>query len=434
MRPPDKLRRFLRSAWEAGSEILLALAVVLLLSSLLLGSLQLLFPEGTGLVDLYGGFVERRDSARRPEFSKGAEQQTVVARLSQVQRQVKDRPEDAVIWSNASAGMPVQHRHAIQTLGRSTATISIEHHDDIELAANSLVVFRQPEPGAGQRKRRASVTVMGGRIRGSIAPERGATQSVDIMTANAAARFTSDGDRPADYSVTVGPDNSSVVALYAGSGEVEVGEQKARLEPNEALTVFPDMTIGPTRPLPVTPALLAPADDAVTEFAENVPDITFEWEPVAAAENYRLEIALDPGFEQVTYEAVHAEPAFTHASLVPGEYYWRVTALAGALESRPTAARQLSLVKDGEAPRLAVELLPDPSDDTRVVLRGTTEPGARVFVGDEDVNVTATGEFSFVAVLRPGVNLITVEAVDAVGNSAYFSEYVNPNAIPTRTP
>ena len=63
MRPPDKLKRLLRSVWEAGSETLLAIAVVLLLSSILLGSLLVLFPKGTELVDLYGGLVDRQHRA-----------------------------------------------------------------------------------------------------------------------------------------------------------------------------------------------------------------------------------------------------------------------------------------------------------------------------------------------------------------------------------
>ncbi|HYS77960.1 MAG TPA: hypothetical protein VEO94_03920, partial [Candidatus Dormibacteraeota bacterium] len=54
-----------------------------------------------------------------------------------------------------------------------------------------------------------------------------------------------------------------------------------------------------------------------------------------------------------------------------------------------------------------------------VELRGKTERDARVKVNGQKVAVGPDGSFSCPLTLKEGVNLVTVEAMDAAGNSEY---------------
>jgi hypothetical protein len=56
-----------------------------------------------------------------------------------------------------------------------------------------------------------------------------------------------------------------------------------------------------------------------------------------------------------------------------------------------------------------------------VAIRGATEPNVKVYIGKEPVPVGPDGTFEASVVLRPGAQIVVVEAVDAAGNIAYAS-------------
>jgi hypothetical protein len=61
----------------------------------------------------------------------------------------------------------------------------------------------------------------------------------------------------------------------------------------------------------------------------------------------------------------------------------------------------------------------------RYTLRGKTDPGAKVFVGGQRVKTSKTGSFKYDLKLRPGINVIVVEAFDAVNNVTYRTQRIN---------
>jgi len=82
------------------------------------------------------------------------------------------------------------------------------------------------------------------------------------------------------------------------------------------------------------------------------------------------------------------------------------------------------VVQDQEPPTLQVQFPPKTIHSESYTLCGKAEPGARVFVGGRRVRTTRTGEFRYNLKLRPGTNVIVVEAIDAVNNVAYRSQRV----------
>ena len=60
-------------------------------------------------------------------------------------------------------------------------------------------------------------------------------------------------------------------------------------------------------------------------------------------------------------------------------------------------------------------------EEKTVRFKGETEPGARVFAGDYEADVDATGHWSIVLILSPGGNLATFKAIDEAGNIAKAS-------------
>jgi hypothetical protein len=60
-----------------------------------------------------------------------------------------------------------------------------------------------------------------------------------------------------------------------------------------------------------------------------------------------------------------------------------------------------------------------------IALGGSAEPGTRVFINNEQIEVAASGRFSHVLTLKRGVNMVVVEAIDSAGNVAYRSEAID---------
>ncbi len=52
----------------------------------------------------------------------------------------------------------------------------------------------------------------------------------------------------------------------------------------------------------------------------------------------------------------------------------------------------------------------------RIAFEGEVEPGARVFAGDWEADVSEDGAWRIVLILQPGSNVATITAVDAAGN------------------
>jgi hypothetical protein len=87
--------------------------------------------------------------------------------------------------------------------------------------------------------------------------------------------------------------------------------------------------------------------------------------------------------------------------------------------------RSFNLVRDLEPPSLSVELPGGTVETATLLVRGQTDPGAKVLVGRNEAPTGDSGEFELMVDLRSGPNVIVVEAVDEVGNVAYSAQYVN---------
>jgi len=87
-------------------------------------------------------------------------------------------------------------------------------------------------------------------------------------------------------------------------------------------------------------------------------------------------------------------------------------------------------VMDNDAPRLTV-LEPRPNQSIAapsIEARCRTEEDASVFINGQEAEVSGAGVFMRRVALKPGLNTLVFEAVDAAGNVIYNSLLV------TRTP
>jgi len=379
---------------------------------------RILFPAGAQLGDLaaMSGSGQQADDQRGEKSLAGDAIDgfsAFIAELGDVNRDVKIRPADSVAWADAEIGAPVNNRDAVQTFANSRARIDFTTNNNLRMGQNSLVIFSSSVADPFLQRRDPAVVVMEGQLDGSVNSDYG-TFAV-ALPAGLAVLSADESGNAADFKLSVNPDGSSTIALYAGQAGVEIGGKHYQLGANSALTVAEDGRTTGVKRLPNRPSVRLPGRDAVARFRDMPPRVKFEWGPVVGAQKYRLELARDRNFEKILVDENLNDTSFTHGNLSAGEYFWRVSARNGWIQGPGTRPGRLRIVRDAEPPQLELE----PIQQTvagRYELRGRTSPDAKVYVRGEPVEISSGGTFSHLFSAAPGAQAIVVEAIDTVGN------------------
>jgi hypothetical protein len=171
--------------------------------------------------------------------------------------------------------------------------------------------------------------------------------------------------------------------------------------------------------------LSEPSDGAAFPYRSAPPRIRFGWTTREQDSDFRLTIATDPDFEDLVYEALTDDTEFVHGYLTAGRYYWRVHGVREGAAGAPSTTRSLLVSVDNEPPALLVQFPETTVDGTTFLLTGTTEPGSRVLLGDQELPTDDSGAFRHQLQLRQGYNFVIVQAVDASGNTSFQSRVID---------
>jgi hypothetical protein len=152
--------------------------------------------------------------------------------------------------------------------------------------------------------------------------------------------------------------------------------------------------------------------------------VQFQWQAQQVATGYRFMLARDESFHQIVTDEVVTDNRFQHGNLNADRYYWKVSARSETVEGFFSEVGQFQVLQDRRPPHLEVRFPQDTVRTGRYMLQGRAEPGARVYVGGVQVKTGRSGAFEYPLKLKPGLNVIVVEAFDAVDNVTYRSKKV----------
>jgi hypothetical protein len=420
------LKTFAVRSLEAVLTILLVLVFFALFSLLLNG----LFPSGAGISEI----VNRERSVLPAdwndtmitEFQRGQGRGQPTAVLTTAHNTVKQRRGNEIAWSDAQGGTQLYDRDAVQTLQRSSAYIDFGDQSYLNMGANSLVVIKSHTPDAQVPERKRLILMVEGDLRGKISGSTGETTQMEITTPRAiAVVYPQQNGGGADFKVTVNPDKTSTIAVYQGVADVTAGDKTVRVEENSAVTVNLDQALSITKPLPSRPELITPAASDRFLYRALSPRIVFTWKELPGATRYHFVLARDQAFQDVILDEQISSSEFTHGSLKQGTYYWRASTLVDNIEGPFAVPLQFSVEQKRTPPLLVVNGSPKKVSRKSCEFSGHTEPGARVFINGKEIPTTPKGEFRYAVALERGINIIVVEAVDAVGNVSYRSSRVH---------
>jgi len=418
------VRQRLRAFFSRGGDLTFALVLVVAFFLVFMVILILSFPKGVGI-----------DTRREPEAQRSAPPppqagtrpeswESTVARLTWVQRNVKAKPADSIVWTPASAGLSLGEQDAVQTFADSGASIAFDRNQTISLGENALIVIRRFEREPALGAQRASVVLLRGAVEGSVAGSSRGASTVEVVAGHAATSISSAGGGTTRFRVAAGTDEASVVAVTRGRAEVKVGNRSIAVGSGQSLTIRSNGSVSGPSSLAPPPVLETPADGA-TVFSGALPaNIGFVWKPVGEDASYRIEIARNASFKEPLLDRPVAEASFGVPDLPAGSYAWRVRSIRKGAEGRPSEIRTFDVATDRDPPALHVQFPVGRQRAGVLSLHGETDPGARVFVGKSSCAVAADGTFEAQVALSRGVQIVVVQAMDVLGNVAYASRMI----------
>jgi hypothetical protein len=425
---PIRFRRFLGHLLEGG----LAILLVMLFFSVFLYFLNMIFPTGTGLKALVGRHGTLQAAARPGDSERdivGDESQAdldAAATLTWTRNNVKAKGSEAIAWQTAQTGKRLFDRDAVQTLGSSAAEVTFDENSVIDMGSNSLLIIKKMTQDPVYREKRSFMVLVDGDLRGKLAGTGSDDMYLEIGTPGAMVTTQSgpQAGGPVDFKISVNPDQSSTIAVYNGTAEVTAQGQKVLVGANQATVVrMGDAPLAPGM-LPDPVILTAPANRNTYYYRDLPPEIAFRWKSPFPATGYHFVLARDHGFRDIVTDEVFSNNRFKHGNLQEGIYYWKVSATADTIEGIFSETRRIKIVQDQTPPSLFVRFPPETLYRGYYELSGKAEPGARVFIGGQRIETTRTGKFEYRLKLKPGMNVIVVEAFDAVDNVAYQTKRV----------
>jgi len=424
--PPAAPRRGrLRGLMERAAEGAMAVLITLGCYLALLIVMSRIFPSTTDLRDLLASRGEETASwgHSRLAGSMAGLADPLRVSLFVLDNEVMYRDAQSIVWSPAREGATLSEGDGVQTTREGMAVLDFGGRNHMRLGRNSLIILHRPEQeGPSRHSRPTSFKVESGELWAEFGSLQD-TIRVDVGGKNP-VQFQAGGGGPSAFKVSVGEHHTSAIAVYQGTARLNTSSGSVPVRAREYVVLDSTGRAGPARRLPKAPRALAPADGERFTYRDFPPSITFRWIAEEEVEAYRIVIAKDPGFERVIVDERTEEPRWTLGSLAAGPYWWRATSILEGVDGPPSSARRLTLFEDRVAPVLAVSFPESRTQAASIAIEGTAEPGVRVYVAGEPAEVGSDGRFSRTTALKPGLNLVVVEAVDAAGNTSYRSQQI----------
>jgi hypothetical protein len=423
--------------WGAlfGSEMVLSILAVLGCFVLFLIGLKQIFPSGdpTRFWFQEGGDVVPaaypRDRGEIRMNLPGEEMDArqhggLAARLTFTQNDVKAKKSDEIVWARAKEGLGLFDRDAVQTLSRSSAVITFDEKNYLDMDENSLVIIKRLERNRILKERRSFMVVIDGSLRGRIDADGPENVQLEIATPTAVTEVnTRDSQgRPSDFQIHVNPDQTSTVTVYSGVAKVMAQGVTVEVRENQVTQI--GLNSPPEEPQSIQEpvSLKAPEQGALSFYRDFPPEIIFAWSPQEKAVRYHLQIAREASFRDRVLDEITSQTRFLYGNLKAGNYFWRVASLdAEGIKGEWSEVREIEVVQKRVPPplQLAYPKKDEVINQEKIWINGNSDATAVVYVNGRKAKRDSGGRFKEEVRLRKGINLILVESVDPAGNVSF---------------
>jgi hypothetical protein len=338
------------------------------------------------------------------------------ARFVNLDGRVQVKKVNSVTWVSANPQMTLEKGDLIQTGSDGLARVVFPDGTTYTVKSDTLITVEESSVSQ-DRKTRVSVNISSGAVdlaTGSF--EAGSSAAVSFENARASL------ERNTRAAVRSDPNsNQHEITITAGQGDLDRGGQRIELGQYDRVSFPTGGPITRSRVL-APPALVSPRilEPLVRENPKQTP-ITFEWQPVQDAVQYRLRVSRSKMFSQLVAEKTVAGTRLQVTGLDPGEYFWHVIAYdAQRRASEPSDTFNFTLAAKTGGFDMLLEIEATQLHGNSVEIIGRTEPGSVLLINGQPVsNIGSDGRFRyFTPPLPKGSQEIVITGQNRRGGTA----------------
>jgi hypothetical protein len=345
-----------------------------------------------------------------------------------IEGEVQFQKSETSDWKKADVRTALLNGDWVKTGDSSSAELIFQQNGSIfTIGANALLeVYSSMNPATSKQTNAVQMQV----------------GSVEVATSNEVSTVRTPGSQVivnSESTTQVGVDNSKATSVVAEKGSASVtstaGGEPVKINVGEKVSATPTGALSQVRKLAPSPVLANPPDNQVFTIAADS-RIEFAWQPQAGAVAYQLQVSRSRLFSTLEINSRREKPKAGAKVTNEGTFYWRVASIAQDGEMGTFSPFRRFRVSGGGstqpstgggdtvAPILELKA-PFGIGSQFYMIEGTTEPGATVFINNEEVDVESSGHFKkLISFTKLGQNSVVVKAVDAAGNPTVKSQTV----------
>jgi hypothetical protein len=329
-------------------------------------------------------------------------------------------------WKDADPRLPLMNGDWVRTGARASAELIFSNGSLYTVGPSALLeIYSTVNAQTSQKSTAVQMRV------GSVEVATSSDDTSTVRTPGAQVIVESES------TTQVGVDKSNATAVVATRGAASVapaaGGTSIRLAAGEKISSTPQGELSQVKKLVLSPPLLSPGDNQVLQLSPNL-TVDLIWDSREGASGYMLQVSRSRLFSTQEINTRRSKTQAKARVTKDGAFYWRVAAVGPDGDVGPYSAfRRFRVVSGGSSkttgdrtpPKLTMKQ-PFHVGGQYYTIAGTTEPGATVFINDEEVDVESSGAFQkLIALDKMGLNSIIIKAVDAAGNQTVQSQSVN---------
>jgi hypothetical protein len=374
----------------------------LLLAAIIMAGIFILFPS------LYSAVTRKISTAIASNDAENASVTQTQAKFVNLDGRVQVKKVNSVQWVDADYRTALDKGDLVQTGTDGYARVTFADGTNYTVKPGTLITVEENSM-ASNRPTSVAVRINTGAVDLSTGnwSSPGSKAAVSVEDAKAELRSNSRAAVKLDKDT-----KESEIVVSNGSAEVQRGQDRIELTQYQKADIPPGGPISKSDVL-APPELLEPIN-LTPIIAENpkLAAVHFEWKPVQDAASYSLRISTTSMFTKIVKEAPKVSGTGVDITgLEAGDYFWNVTATsAKKLSSDVSETYKFTLVAQGKAQEMTLEIQGTQLHGRVVEIIGRTEPGAALIINAQAVpNIAKDGTFHhFMEPLLPGEHTIVV--------------------------
>lgn len=329
-------------------------------------------------------------------------------------------------WNRADTRTPLLNGDWVKTAAGASAELIFSNGTLYTVGAEALLeIHTTLNPATSKKENSVKMTV----------------GSVEINTADDTSKVGTPGTEvlvSAKSAAQVGVDtveNTRVVSIAGTASVIPKEGAPVQIASGEQVRASKQGSLSTVSKLAPAPTLTTPIDNEIFQGSTDS-TVALSWNPQPGAVAYQLQVSRSRLFSAMEINARRTTTRATTKVSSEGAFYWRVASVDVQGEVGPFSPFRRfrvtglgSLAQASEAdktpPTLQVNR-PLNIGGQYYMVEGKAEPGASVFINDEEIQMQSDGSFKkLVSFTKVGWNAIVIKAVDPAGNQTVQSEKVH---------